>query len=198
MNTILFRGLILLLVATLSYTAQAQTTLLAENFDNCSIPNSWTNHAGAGDISWEIGNCLALKKTNNTCVAFLNDFSQATTVQGMLVSSTFDATGFNHAVLDIDIHFMQKNNAAVSVVVYTNNEQFVLQTLDNKNCQANQITSEHVSVDISKYIGSDMRIGLVYDNGGQESAWVAIDNLSVTADNGVSSSSVNTLINSFN
>lgn len=195
----LFRNLFLVVV--LSFTAtyvQAQTTLFAESFDNCSIPNSWTNQAKGGDTNWEIGNCLALRKTNGTCVAFLNDLTNGSEMQGLLVSSSFDATSVSQLILEMDFHFFHKNNATASLVVYTNGQQLVLENFSKDNCQANQLNSKHFTLDISKYISSDMRLGIVYNNGGQESGWIAIDNIVVSGGNGTNSTNTQPLLNSFN
>lgn len=199
MTTIFFRSLFLVIVLSFTTTyAQAQTTLFAESFDNCSIPNSWTNQAQVGNTNWEIGNCLALRKTNGTCVAFLNDLTNGSAMQSLLVSSSFDATSVSQLNLEIDFHFFHKNDASASLVIYSNGQQILLENFSKDNCQANQLNSKHLTVDISKYISADMRLGFVYNNTGQESGWIAIDNIVVSGSNDASSTTVQPLLNSFN
>lgn len=164
----------------------AQTTFLNENFNGTGLPAGWTQQTAATDGGWKVGANTAIQSQSFPIPAFQgnmvgtnDDACNCNKANEFLITPTIDLNGASAALLSFDIFYgnltYQGATENFSVRVSTDDgATFTLvQTIPGELAWTNRL------VDLSAYVGQQIKVGFRYDDGGGWLYGAALDNIKI-------------------
>ncbi len=167
---------------------QAQTVLLAEDFNDCALPADWSaTIEGNQDGVWSIGlpdNANSDGSSiDGSCMLIIDDDATGNNTPGWVIDVTspaFDGTGFTTINLSLDVHFRNYGeNNSFQIQVF---DGVVYQTIADYNSSGDETGEqfsefEILTADLSFFANENMRIRIRFDDGGEWVWWAGVDNL---------------------
>jgi SprB repeat/Secretion system C-terminal sorting domain len=166
----------------------AQTIVLSEDFDDCTIGSGWSTTILKGLVDWQFGynennNAWASNSMNGTCFAFFDDEeigSNALPSVVRLNTPVFNGADYAEYTLNFDVVFRkQKNLEHFAVFVYDGSTYSLVQEYYDAIAGEQFNNYENISLDLSAFRSENMQVIFHYDDGGDEGWWVGLDNISV-------------------
>jgi len=176
-------------LVSLSFSAHAQTVLVDESFDSCSMPSGWSTNIVAGDDGWVFGqvnngNAWAGTSMNGTCMAFFDDDvlgDNAPHSIAQLISPVFDGLAYEQLDISFQLHFRGYSNSNLKVKIKSGNDVHTVDTYVDEEISGNQFVDyDTMSYDISAFRGPNMQLIFEYDDDDNWAWWTAVDEVIVT------------------
>ncbi len=171
----------------------AQVTLLAEDFNSCTLPSGWdVVKNGNQDVVWYVGDAVLNdddngQSMNGSCFLFIDDDATGDNTPPYsidFVSPPFDASQHATVELKVDIHYRDWYDAEESFTVLVTDGVTVkeIRRFDRER-QTGDTLDEFITLkyDLSLVTQSpNARLIFRYDDAGGYNWWAAVDNITVT------------------
>ncbi|MBP6810437.1 MAG: T9SS type A sorting domain-containing protein [Saprospiraceae bacterium] len=193
--------------AFLAITANAQVSLLTENFDGCTLPAGWqVNMTGNQNPVWYIGDAVQNddnngQSMNGSCFLFIDDDATGDQTQTYVIdfiSPPFDASQHPTVELSVDVHFRDWDQADeyFEVLVTDGTTETLIRRYDNFHATGSNLYEfETLLFDLTLVTNSpNAQLIFRYDDAGGFNWWAGVDNISVTG----KGQGTNVVVESFN
>jgi thiol-disulfide isomerase/thioredoxin len=164
----------------------AQTIFLNENFNGTGLPAGWTQQTSASDGGWKVGSNTALQSQYFPIPAFQgnmvvtnDDACNCNKANEYLITPTIDLSGASAALLSFDVFYENgtyqgiTENLSVRVSTDDGLTFTLIQTIPGESAWTNRL------IDLSAYVGQQIKVGFRYDDGGGWLFGAALDNVKV-------------------
>ncbi len=158
--------------------------ILAENFNDCALPNGWTSTIETGDFAWEFGtDTIWNYSMNGSCMAYFNDdkvgeFADPSRIS--LTSPSFDGTQNASVFLEVDAHILNYNVSSLSIGLMSAGNFSIIHSVAGIPGEWYPYSIyDEIMVDISAYRSTDMQVVFIYDDGSDWAWRAAIDNFKI-------------------
>lgn len=172
---------------------RAQTPLLSENFDACTLPAGWeVKTTGNPNPVWYVG-ATNLNNDNNgqsmngSCFLFIDDDATGNNTPAYVIdfiSPVFDASQFPKVEMSVDVHYRDWADAQeyFDVLVTDGVTETLIRRYDKSHqTGTNLYDFETLTFDLTLVTQSpNARLIFRYDDAGGFNWWAGIDNVSVT------------------
>ncbi len=159
-----------------------------ENFDNCSLPEGWTNVSTGDTIArWNFGPFTSGIGTGSgnfdgTCMAFFDDYAYDDNggERMVLTSPLIDMTDYRNANLEFDYNFFTYHSGSFNVEIFDGTNWVNVLNETTFACGPwNNCTPPHADISIQQYANPDFQVAFTFDDGGDKQWFAAIDNFSI-------------------
>lgn len=170
-----------------AFSANSQNFFI-EDFDNCAIPDGWTNTIVTGDDPWLFGDNAAGTpggSVDGTCMAFFHDDditggAAFSTVD--LTSPVIDLSSLDTGLLQFDYIFEDLGTSFFAVALWNGADwDTVLVEDTDPGCFGfyPTCTPRSASIDLTGYLNADFQMNFIYDDGDGWNWYIGLDNVAI-------------------
>lgn len=163
-------------------------TIVKEQFNDCELPADWETKVLEGESDWVFGEVnnenASSTSMNGSCFAYFDDDgigedAPYSTVE--LLTPWIDGSAFATFLLEFDLIFRRYADLEnISVFVF-DGESYTLVREFSQAVAGDQFSNyEAITIDLTHYRSSDMRVAFRYDDGNSWGWWTGIDNVKIT------------------
>ncbi len=186
-----YSPIFILLVLLSNYQLNGQATLFEEDFNSCDLSSKWqVTTTGNPDAVWYVGEPQDPNSDgtsiDGSCMLLFDDDAtgdQTPEWEVTLISEEFDGTAWPEIELSIDVSFRNYDEAAgFGIYVNDGQEWHTLSIWKEASTQTGEQLSDYVTftADLSFYASTNMRIAMLYNDGGSWGWWAGVDNITVS------------------
>lgn len=161
------------------------TNIIANDFNNCVIPNGWSTVVLSGDDNWQFGTAPnGGNSMNGSCFAYFDDDiigEEAAFSTVALVSPPFSGTDYADIFLDFDVILRRAvDNEHLGIYIYDGEESVNVVNYFADLGGPNFTEYIHERIDLSPFRQESMQVVFVYDDGDGWGWWAGVDNIKIS------------------
>lgn len=172
----------------------AQTAIISEDFNDCTLPSDWTvtySNSTAVDATVVTSDPSTINNNSDgstidgSCMVIVDDDGVGDGTPPVNVKFTtpsFDATQNSVITLDLDLHFRQYETSYLNINVFDGTQYVTIATFTGGTGNTGTQFSEfiHLTYDLTYYANPNMSIQIEFDDDGVWAWWAGFDNFVVT------------------
>ena len=166
------------------------TTVIKEQFNDCSMPAGWSINTLEGQDDWQFGevdnNKASATTMDGSCFAYFDDDglgADAAFSTSELVSPVFDGSAFANFHVEFDLIFRPYTDIEnITVLVFDGTNYSIVEEFSDPIGGPQFNVYESISLDLSTFRSNSMQLVFRYDDGNNYGWWVGIDNVKIIAE----------------
>ncbi|MEM8907224.1 MAG: SprB repeat-containing protein, partial [Bacteroidota bacterium] len=167
------------------------SNLIAESFNDCTLPPGWTTEVVSGNADWQFGlvnndNAGTNVSMNGSCFAYFDDdeLGQAAPFSTVrLYSPVIDGSIYSNYTLDLDVIFRRIADLEnFRIGVFDGTELKTVESFFAEYGGPQFDQYRNLQIDLSLYRSEQMQLVFEYDDGDDWGWWLGIDNVKVSAE----------------
>lgn len=166
------------------------TTVLKEQFNDCSLPIGWSINILEGQDDWQFGevdnNKASATTMDGSCFAYFDDDglgADAAFSTAELLSPIFDGSAFANFHAEFDLIFRPYTDIEnITVLVFDGTNYSIVEEFSDPVGGPQFNVYQSIRLDLSTFRSNNMQLVFRYDDGNNYGWWVGVDNVKIIAE----------------